>query len=156
MDFESFIGWGRSVRIWLTLVKPSKQVNRLVYKGALPSNNFISLLTPPNRRLALRFTYVRTILPSKAVRIYLLCAKSRITPLKQQTFPRLKLCVAHLVAHLAAKVKQDLEMNRTPTFYWLDSKIVLSWTDSRSSSYHTFVVNRIVSILETSWPDQWL
>ncbi|XP_075150824.1 uncharacterized protein LOC142224932 [Haematobia irritans] len=99
--------------------------------------------------------YIRTILPNKIILVNLLCAKSRVAPLKQQTLPRLELCAAQLGANLAVKVKNDLDMMTTPTYYWTDSTIVLNWINSRSSSFHTFVANRIASIQDNTTPEQW-
>ncbi|XP_075162870.1 uncharacterized protein LOC142235503 [Haematobia irritans] len=42
-----------------------------------------------------------------------------------------------------------------PTYYWTNSTIVLNWINSRSSSFHTFVANRIVSIQDNTTPEQW-
>ncbi|XP_075150806.1 uncharacterized protein LOC142224913 [Haematobia irritans] len=68
---------------------------------------------------------------------------------------RLELCAAQLGANLAVKVKNDLDMMTTPTYYWTDSTIVLNWINSRSSSFHTFVANRIASIQDNTTPEQW-
>ncbi|XP_075162867.1 uncharacterized protein LOC142235501 [Haematobia irritans] len=46
-------------------------------------------------------------------------------------------------------------MMTVPTYYWTNSTIVLNWINSRSSSFHTFVANRIVSIQDNTTPEQW-
>ncbi|XP_075162955.1 uncharacterized protein LOC142235579 [Haematobia irritans] len=99
--------------------------------------------------------YIRTILPNKIILVNLIYAKSRVAPLKQQTLPRLELCAAQLGANLAVKVKRDVDMMTVPTYYWTDSTLVLNWINSRSSSFHTFVANRIASIQDNTTPEQW-
>lgn len=133
----------------------SYHTHRHIFKGAIPDKTQLHVFTDASEKAYGAAIYVRTCLPNKTIIIYLLCAKSRIAPLKQQTLPRLELCAAQLGANLAAKVKLDLDMSTTPTFYWSDSKIVLSWINSRSSAFHTFVANRIASIQETSAPQNW-
>lgn len=52
--------------------------------------------------------YIRFIKKDSRVALRLICAKSRIAPLKQQILPRLELCVAVVGANLANRVKTDL------------------------------------------------
>ena len=80
----------------------------------------------------------------------LFCAKSRIALLKRQTIPRLELCAAEL----AARLRCDLRFTSL-VWLWTDSEIVLSWINSASASFNTFVANRISAIQEETLAEQW-
>ncbi|XP_075150685.1 uncharacterized protein LOC142224785 [Haematobia irritans] len=130
-------------------------VHRHVHKGHISQNTQLHIFSDASEKAYGAAVYIRTILPNKIILVNLLWAKSRVAPLKQQTLPRLELCAAQLGANLAVKVKNDLDMMTTPTYYWTDSTIVLNWINSRSSSFHTFVANRIASIQDNTTPEQW-
>ncbi|XP_075150831.1 uncharacterized protein LOC142224938 [Haematobia irritans] len=130
-------------------------VNRHAYKGHISQNTQLHIFSDALEKAYGAAVYIRTILPNKIILVNLLCAKSRVAPLKQQTLPRLELCAAQLGANLAVKVKSDLDMMTTSTYYWTDSTIVLNWINSRSSTFHTFVANRIASIQDNTTPEQW-
>jgi Pao retrotransposon peptidase len=50
----------------------------------------------------------------------LLCAKSRVAPLKATTIPRLELCSAVLLANLVTKVHGAMQINFDQTILWTD------------------------------------
>lgn len=85
----------------------------------------------------------------------LLCAKSRVAPIKMQTIPRFELSSAVLAADLAYKVKNDLNYSKVKTIFWTDAKIVVAWINAQFSSFTTFVANRIASMQRKSLPEQW-
>ncbi|XP_075167640.1 uncharacterized protein LOC142239748 [Haematobia irritans] len=114
-------------------------VHRHVYKGHIFQNTQLHIFSDASEKAYGAAVYIRTILPNKIILVNLLCAKYRVAPLKQQTLPRLELCAAHLGANLAVKVKRDLDMMTVPT----------------SSSFQTFVANRIASIQDNTTPEQW-
>lgn len=99
--------------------------------------------------------YLRATYKDKTVTNRLLCAKSKVAPIKSLTIPRLELSAAVVGAELTHRVKRDLNYTNVPTFYWSDSQIVLSWIHSPSSTLHTFVANRITKIHQLSSSDQW-
>ena len=98
--------------------------------------------------------YLRAINKDK-VSTQLICSKSRVAPLKQQTIPRLELCGATLLAKLMNIVRDSLAMNINESYYWTDSTIVLCWIQSSSSRLKIFVGNRITEIQATTETNQW-
>ncbi|XP_030758530.1 uncharacterized protein LOC115884169 [Sitophilus oryzae] len=99
--------------------------------------------------------YLRTVDVDDKVFVNLLCSKSRVTPVKIISIPRLELCAAVLLAELTQRVFQALNMDIQSVHYWCDSKIVLSWISASAHKWKTFVANRVARIQELSNPNEW-
>ena len=76
----------------------------------------------------------------------LLIARSKITPVKEQTIPRLELIAALLAAKLAQSISQELKISRQNIFCWSDSEIVLFWLQKKPDTLIPFIANRIEKI----------
>ncbi|XP_008183125.1 uncharacterized protein LOC103309446 [Acyrthosiphon pisum] len=99
--------------------------------------------------------YIRTGGTNETYHAQLMCAKTRVAPLKAMTIPRLELNGALLLAELAKKVA-DAWGNYTHSFQlWTDSTVVLGWLNSHSRRLKTYVANRVNQILEITEARQW-
>ncbi|KAJ8955219.1 hypothetical protein NQ318_000244 [Aromia moschata] len=99
--------------------------------------------------------FVRSVDTSGEISSCLLCAKSRVAPLKTLTLPRLELCGALLLAQLTEKVMNALNTNVNDIFYWCDSKIVLAWIAAPPNKWKTFVCNRVAEIQRLTNINRW-
>lgn len=99
--------------------------------------------------------YIRSQVGSNDYQSYLLCSKSRVTPLKVVSLPRLELLGALVLARLIDRIKSSLEFADVKTFLWSDSTITLNWISSPSRKWSVFVANRVGEIQRlteiTSW-----
>lgn len=89
------------------------------------------------------------------VSVNLICAKSRVAPMKTITLPRLELCGAVILAQLIHKIKLSLNLLNSNTYLWTDSTVVLSWISSPPHRWKTFIANRIAEIQELTVNDKW-
>lgn len=100
--------------------------------------------------------YVRTYDDNSEVTVKLLCAKSKLAPLKSLTIPRLELCGALVGAKLYNKIIESLRLKFTNVHFWTDSTIVIGWLSMSPHLLKTFVQNRVTEINELTDDSKWL
>ncbi|XP_065078903.1 uncharacterized protein LOC135701886 [Ochlerotatus camptorhynchus] len=90
--------------------------------------------------------YMRSVLADGSAELRLMCAKSRVAPLKAITIPRLELLAALLLARLMVKVIEVMEIDYSEVTLWSDSQITLAWLKKSLGTMETFVRNRVAEI----------
>lgn len=99
--------------------------------------------------------YLKSINKNNKATINLLCAKSKVAPLKPTTMPRLELCAALLAARLGKSVIESLRHKPHRLVHWCDSSIVLSWLRCDITKLKSFAANRVCAILELTKSSCW-
>lgn len=92
--------------------------------------------------------YLRVTHDDGIISCNLVAAKSKVSPVRATTIPRLELCGALLGSKLVRKCAQALSIDNVPIFAWCDSKIVLAWLATHPSKWATFVAHRTSEIHE--------
>lgn len=81
--------------------------------------------------------------------------KSRVTPLKPVTIPRMELTAAVVAARMDKLWRKELKMQLQDSVFWSDSTSVLKYIKNESSRFRIFVANRVTEILKMSVASQW-
>ncbi|XP_074033086.1 uncharacterized protein [Leptinotarsa decemlineata] len=101
--------------------------------------------------------YVRTTFTNSEAKTYLVCSKSKVSPLKPVTIPRLELCAAVLLAKLMEFLLDTFkdEIRFENIFAFTDSSVALQWIKGSPHCWQTFVSNRVSFIQERLAPSLW-
>nr|XP_042912027.1 uncharacterized protein LOC122272414 [Parasteatoda tepidariorum] len=83
----------------------------------------------------------------------LVIAKSRVSPLKQLSLPKLELMAAVIGTRMIASIRDQFPESRI--FMWTDSTITLHWIRGSPRKWKRFVSNRVTEIQQRSDPSQW-
>ena len=82
-------------------------------------------------------------------------SKTRVSPIKRLSIPRLELCGAQLMlTKLLCHVKKTLNVPVTSVFAWTDSTIVLSWLTGNPRRFKIYIGNQISFIVDQLPPDR--
>ncbi|GBM45477.1 hypothetical protein AVEN_210214-1 [Araneus ventricosus] len=89
-----------------------------------------------------------------SVKLSLFAVKSRISPLRGGTIPRMELLAGLVGARLTNSVIEALNSREVKCYYWSDSTTVLAWI-SREETWSVFVRNRVREIRKLTSPLAW-
>ena len=100
-------------------------------------------------------TYLQLVNAKNRIHCSLVMGKSRVTPLKPVTIPRLELTAALVSSKISYMLRKELEYEEVKETFWTDSKTVLGYINNDARQFHVFVGNRVQEIREKTLPDQW-
>ncbi len=99
--------------------------------------------------------YFRMVDLAGGVHTSLIMSKTKVSPIKRLSIPRLELCGAVIVTKLLWHIKVVFQVPTSDTFIWTDSSIVLYWLSGNIRRFKTFVGNRVSEIVDRLPPEQW-
>ncbi|XP_062714141.1 uncharacterized protein LOC134290926 [Aedes albopictus] len=89
------------------------------------------------------------------VQVSLICAKTKVAPLKVLSIPRLELKAAVLGVRILESIQGYHTYQISRRFLWSDSSTVLAWIRSEHRRYNKFVAVRIGEILTVTDVKEW-
>nr|CAI5822931.1 unnamed protein product [Callosobruchus analis] len=123
----------------------------MLFVKILPSPRCMVSVMPVNQLMVVVYTKNQQL----DAFINLLCAKTKVAPIKSLTIPKLELCGALILAKLARKVIDSARIKFDCCTFWTDSTIVLGWLRTSPHLLKVFVGNRVAEILSLTGNHQW-
>ena len=99
--------------------------------------------------------YIRMTDEKGKVEVRLIMGKSRVSPLKPTTVPRLELTAATVSVKIAAMLVEELDIPEMKVYFWIDNKVVLGYIYNERRRFRIFVANRVQIIDQYSNKEQW-
>lgn len=163
--WQAKVGWDDTVPIEIQRAW-SRFINNLHYISSLNIPRRVLCDSPTSIELhcfgdASQLAYsacvfMKSVSDSGESYINLICAKTRVCPLKPTaTIPRLELCAALLAAQLGSTVQAALRQHVTRSIFWTDSSVVLAWLNADESKLKVFVANRITATKDITERESW-
>ncbi|XP_055923993.1 uncharacterized protein LOC129954238 [Eupeodes corollae] len=98
--------------------------------------------------------YLRVV-KGEQIECSLVASRTKVSPLKLISVPRLELEAAVLGVRLAKSIKRGHSVEIHKRYFWSDSKTALSWIKNDCRRFKQFVAFRVGDILEESNPKEW-
>ena len=99
--------------------------------------------------------YLRFQFPDGSIQCSFVIVKTRVSPLRQLSIPRLELQASVMSVRLLETVKGEQSYEIESCHLWSDSSTVLQWIRSPSRRHPTFVANRVAEIQDCTNVSQW-
>ena len=100
-------------------------------------------------------SYLRVIDTNDNIMCSLVMAKSRVTPLKVVSIPRLELAAAVMSCKVSKLLNAEVCIDDLRNIYCCDSQIVLAYISNEAKRFHVYVANRVQTIRSYSSVDSW-
>ncbi|XP_071476202.1 uncharacterized protein [Diadema antillarum] len=100
-------------------------------------------------------SYIRLVDDHGKTHCTLVLGKSRVTPLRPITIPRLELAAATVSAKTSSFLRSELKYADMKEFFWTDSQVVLGYIKNEARRFHVYVANRVQLIRDHTNPDSW-
>ncbi|XP_046387356.1 uncharacterized protein LOC124156925 [Ischnura elegans] len=152
------IGWDEELcqsdaDFWQTYYGKLSQVSNIKiprWLGFSNSNNTLQLhgFADASKSAYAAVLYLRTDseCSGSVFTVKLIQAKTKVSPLRTLSIPRLELCAVHLLAKLINQNRIMFESELLEIHLWTDSQDVLYWLRDHPSRWPTFVANRCSDI----------
>ena len=99
--------------------------------------------------------YLRLVDDSGKIHCAFVMGKTRNSPLRQWSVPRLELQSAVVATRLHLLIREELDIPLQGVTFWTDSLTTLQYITNEKRRFKPFVANRVNEIHEASTPQQW-
>ena len=145
---------------WISLFQEIKELDSVFFERCLTVVNAVEppmlcVFADASQDALGACAYARQRKDDNTYAVKFIAAKSRVSPLKQLTIPRLELQAAVLASRLAKSIQEESRIQFKDVKFFTDSTITLAWIQSPSRSFKPFVSSRVGEIQSNTDPNQW-
>ena len=147
----------RAWQVWLKNLFEMKKckIPRCYLDGSLKDSKIqLHIFCDASLRAYAAVAYLRSEIHGRT-HLSLIMSKSRVSPKKPMTVPRLELQAALLGARIAVTITKELEFDFEARVFWSDSTTILQWLRTDAREKQMFVANRLAEIGELTKVDEW-
>ncbi|XP_055708899.1 uncharacterized protein LOC129805169 [Phlebotomus papatasi] len=161
------IGWddpieGIALQHWKTFLDELKTISTVrvsrCYSPNLPQATSVQLhiFGDASEHAYSSVAYLRIVSEiNSEIEVSFVCARTKVSPLKSTSIPRLELQAAVMSSRMSAAIRATLDVKIDDVVLWSDSLTVLGWIRSDSRRFKQFVGHRISEIDELTEFRQW-
>ncbi|XP_013171141.1 PREDICTED: uncharacterized protein LOC106120362 [Papilio xuthus] len=165
-DYECFLKWLNDLKVLAQLRIPRWYNNTGTWSDCYPQtesgdpdriiNTEMHIFCDASLKAYAAVVYWRFIRTDGKVFVCFVTSKSRVSPLRPLSVPRLELQAALLAARLASTVRTEhTDITPTRRYFWTDSKTVLQWIRSDPRTFKPYVAHRLGEIDELTRVIEW-
>ena len=126
------MGHGELLIKWKTIMSELSLLNKVRIPRCYCSLRCVTVTTQlhgfcdASEQAFVAVIYLRSVYVNETVEVALVASKTRVSPMKKQSIPRLELLGAVILSCLMRNVTSSLS-KPISTFYWTDSMATLHW-----------------------------
>jgi len=153
----------RTLEAFKKALEGLREVKQIKFPRSIQPS-FLKVKEPPmllifgdgSREAYAALAYIRWVAEDGSVECKLIAGKSRVTPKKKISIPRVELMGALIAVRLARKLKDSLGISFKAVRYFTDSSAVLGMLKKDSASFLEFVGTRVSEVKTLSDPNtEW-
>ena len=131
----------------------SIRIPRCLIVRTMPKSTYLHGFCDASERAYATVLYLSSVYENEVVDVKLVCFKTRVSPTKPQSIPRLELLGAVILSRLVHTVTPLLPP-LSGVSLWTDSMTVLHWIRNRKN-WKQYVQHRVSEIKKLTNPDSW-
>ena len=121
--------------------------------SSVPTNIQIHGFSDASEHAFAAVVYLRCVYEDGTITSRLVASKTRVSPVKKQSIPRLELLGALILARLANTILKSCS-RKLEVVYWVDSMSVLFWIKNEKP-WRQYVASRVSEIRQLTCKEQW-
>ena len=124
------------------------------YPGSSGIDVQLHAFSDASERAYAAVVYLRVVYSDGRIETRLIASKTRVSPIKKQTIPRLELLGAVILSWLATTIRKALPKPVNRITYWVDSRTVLCWIQN-DKHWKQYVKHHVDEIRQLTAKKNW-
>ena len=160
------IGWDEIIgdaefSLWLLWIRDLEKLKTFSIPRCYQLTNFqirtaeLHIFCDASEKAFAAVAYWRFLLKNNLFHTSIIMSKSRVSPLKVMTIPRLELQAAVLSTRVALLIEKEHDFKIFQRIFWSDSETVLKWIKKDPRDFKMYVANRLSEISENTKVSEW-